>query len=92
MIQSYRHRFGYAEGDPALQAIEQRLAQQPTIAVPTIAPHGGGDGIAPPETSAKHGRYFTGSFQRRVIPIAGHNLPQEEPQVLADAVLELLRL
>jgi pimeloyl-ACP methyl ester carboxylesterase len=28
-IQSYRHRFGYAPGDPELEAIEQRLAAQP---------------------------------------------------------------
>lgn len=91
VIQSYRHRFGYAPGDSAFEAIERRLAQQPTIAVPTIAPHGGGDGVSPPEASAKHGRYFTGPYERRVIPIAGHNLPQEEPQLLVEAVLELLQ-
>jgi pimeloyl-ACP methyl ester carboxylesterase len=90
VIQSYRHRFGYAPGDPALETIEQRLALQPTISVPTIALHGSGDGVSPPETSAKHARYFTGPYQRRVIPVAGHNLPQEEPQAMVDAVLELI--
>src|SRR5665213_1221287 len=39
-IQSYRHRFGYAAGDPALEEIEARLAAQPKIAVPTIALQG----------------------------------------------------
>ena len=29
VIHSYRHRFGYAAGDPALEAIEQRLAARP---------------------------------------------------------------
>ena len=47
VIQSYRHRFGYAPGDPALEGIEARLAAQPRIAVPTIAPHGAGDGVGP---------------------------------------------
>ena len=37
VIQSYRHRFGCVPGDPALEAIEARLAAQPAIAVPTIA-------------------------------------------------------
>jgi len=50
--------------------------------------HGGGDGVSPPETSAKHARYFTGPYQRRVIPVAGHNLPQEEPQASADEVAD----
>src|SRR5579863_172858 len=30
-IQSYRHRYGYAAGDPALEEIEKRLAAQPKI-------------------------------------------------------------
>src|SRR5262249_41930084 len=33
VIQSYRHRYGYAPGDPAMEAIEQRLAAQPRISV-----------------------------------------------------------
>ncbi len=48
-IQSYRHRYGYAPGDPALEPIEQRLAAQPKIAVPTIALQGEADGVHPPE-------------------------------------------
>jgi pimeloyl-ACP methyl ester carboxylesterase len=90
-IQSYRHRFGYAPGDPALEAIEQRLAAQPAITVPTIVLHGEASGIQPPESSEKHGRFFTGPYQRRVLPRIGHNLPQEAPQAVADAVLELAR-
>src|SRR5262249_28953282 len=56
-IQSYRHRYGYAPGDPALEAIEQRLAAQPKIAVPTIALQGEADGVQPPQASEKHGAY-----------------------------------
>lgn len=91
VIHSYRHRFGYADGDPTLEAIERRLAAQPKISVPTIVLHGEGSGLSPPESSLRHDAFFTGSHQRRVIPIAGHNLPQEAPKAFADAVLELIR-
>jgi pimeloyl-ACP methyl ester carboxylesterase len=90
-VQSYRHRFGYAAGDPALEPIEQRLAAQPAIAVPAIVLHGASSGIQPPAGSEAHARLFTGPYQRRVLPKIGHNLPQEAPQVVADAVLELAR-
>jgi pimeloyl-ACP methyl ester carboxylesterase len=90
-IQSYRHRFGYAAGDPALEPIEQRLAAQPAIAVPAIVLHGASSGIQPPAGSEAHARLFTGPYQRRVLPKIGHNLPQEAPLVVADAVLELAR-
>src|SRR6202045_1180768 len=89
-IQSYRHRFGYAAGDPALESIEARLAAQPKIPVPTIALQGEADGVPPPETSAHHGTYFTGPFQRRLLPGIGHNPPQESPRAFADAILELV--
>jgi pimeloyl-ACP methyl ester carboxylesterase len=91
VIHSYRHRFGYADGDPSLEAIERRLAAKPRISVPTIVLHGDGSGLSPPESSLKHAANFTGPYQRRVIPTAGHNLPQEAPDAFADAVLELVR-
>jgi pimeloyl-ACP methyl ester carboxylesterase len=90
-IQSYRHRFKNAAGDPDLEPIEHRLAAHPTIAAPTIALHGEANGVGPPAMSEKHARFFTGPYQRRVIPRAGHNLPQEVPGVVAEAALELIR-
>jgi pimeloyl-ACP methyl ester carboxylesterase len=90
-IQSYRHRFGYAAGDPALEPIEQRLATQPKITVPTIVLHGEASGIQPAGASEKHGRFFAGPYERRVLPMIGHNLPQEAPQAVADAILQLMR-
>jgi len=90
-IQSYRHRFGYAAGDPALEPIEQRLAAQPAITVPAIVLHGASSGIQPPAGSEAHARNFAGPYQRRVLPKIGHNLPQEAPLAVADAVLELAR-
>ena len=91
VIHSYRHRFGYADGDPDLDAIERRLAAKPKISVPTIVLHGEGSGLSPAESSQPHAAFFTGPYQRRVIPTAGHNLPQEVPKIFAEAVLELVR-
>jgi pimeloyl-ACP methyl ester carboxylesterase len=90
VIHSYRHRFGYADGDPSLEAIERALAAKPRISVPTIVLHGDGSGLSPSETSLRHAAFFTGPCQRRVIPSVGHNLPQEAPNAFADAVLELV--
>jgi len=36
-------------------------------------------------------RFFTGRYQRRSIPVIGHNVPQEAPAVTAAAILELLK-
>jgi pimeloyl-ACP methyl ester carboxylesterase len=91
VIHSYRHRFGYADGDRSLEAIERRLAAKPRISAPTIVLHGDGSGLSPSENSLKHAAFFTGPYQRRVIPSVGHNLPQEAPDAVADAILELVR-
>ncbi len=88
VVQSYRHRYGYAAGDPTLDPIEAALAAQPAITVPTVVLHGADDGVAPPEGSADLSR-FTGPCRREVVPGAGHNLPQEAPDPVIRAVLEL---
>jgi len=90
VIHSYRHRFGYAPGDPALEAIERRLASLPKIAAPTIVLHGEGDGVNRPPTNDAQARFFTGPYQRRLIPVIGHNVPQEAPDAVAQAILELV--
>ena len=46
VIHSYRHRFMYAPGDTALEAIERALALQPAISVPSISLCGADDGVA----------------------------------------------
>jgi pimeloyl-ACP methyl ester carboxylesterase len=89
-IQSYRHRYGNAPGDPTLEPLEQRLAQQPPITVPAIVLHGACDGVGPPEQSAGHARHFTARYERRVIPVAGHFLSRETPDAVVQAVRDLL--
>ena len=90
VIQSYRHRFGLVPGDPACAAIEQQLAAQPAIGVPTITFDGADDGVRPVAEASAHAHRFSGPRSHRIVPGVGHNLPQEVPQVFADAVLELV--
>ncbi len=90
VIHSYRHRFGYAPGDPAFEPIERRLAVQPPISVPTIVIQGEGDGVNLAAGSAAQPRFFTGRYERRLVPVIGHDVPQEAPQAVANAVLELI--
>jgi pimeloyl-ACP methyl ester carboxylesterase len=89
VIHSYRHRYGYADGHPALESIEAKLAAQPPISVRTVAIYGMDDGVntlpAPSDTDA----HFTGQYERRDIAGAGHNVPQERPGDFADAILHL---
>lgn len=90
VIHSYRHRYALAAGDPAVEETERKLTAQPCITVPTIVMDGGGDGVAAPGRSEKQARFFSGKYERRVIPLVGHNLPQEAPEEFAAAVLALV--
>lgn len=77
--------------DPAYADIERRLAAQPVITVPAITFDGVDDGVRPPAQAAAHARQFSGARTHRLVPGVGHNMPQEVPQVFADAVMELVR-
>lgn len=90
-IQSYRHRYANAPGDPALQPLEELLAERLSIRVPTIVLHGACDGVGRAEQSEGHARHFSGRYERRVVPVAGHFLSRETPQAVVQAVQDLLR-
>jgi pimeloyl-ACP methyl ester carboxylesterase len=91
VIQSYRHRYGYAPGDPALVGIEAKLQAQPTIGVPTINLHGEADGVGPAARTDRSARKFTGPYERRLIPHVGHNVPQEAPGGTVAAIRDVLK-
>jgi pimeloyl-ACP methyl ester carboxylesterase len=91
VIQSYRHRYALAAGDPALLDIERRLAAQPPITVRSITFDGADDGVRPVAPASQHAHLFAGRREHRVVPGVGHNMPQEVPQVFADAVMELVQ-
>ena len=86
VIHSYRHRFGLVAGDPAVAAIERSLTTRPPITVPTITLDGADDGVMGIGETAGDARHFTGRHEHRIVPGAGHNLPQEAPAAFADAI------
>jgi pimeloyl-ACP methyl ester carboxylesterase len=91
VIQSYRHRYGYTPGDPAMTGIEQKLALQPNIAVPTINLHGDADGVGPASVRDGSAAKFTAGYERRMIARVGHNVPQEAPAETVQAIRDLLK-
>jgi pimeloyl-ACP methyl ester carboxylesterase len=91
VIHSYRHRFGLADGDPQYADLQRRLAALPAISVPAITLDGDADGVAPATDGTASAAKFTSRRTHHVIPRAGHNLPQEEPEAFAAAVMELIK-
>jgi pimeloyl-ACP methyl ester carboxylesterase len=89
VIHSYRHRFGLVAGDPQYQPLEARIALEPPISVPTVVLESGADGVGGP-TAAGDRDSFTGSYEHRLLPNIGHNVPQEAPEAFAAAVRALL--
>lgn len=91
VIHSYRHRFMYVAGDPALESIEKALTRQPSISVPTISLCGADDGVGPAPEDDEDAEHFTGFYERRVLAGVGHNIPEEAPQETLKALLDLLQ-
>jgi pimeloyl-ACP methyl ester carboxylesterase len=87
VIHTYRWMHGLKAGDPALQPLEDILAQKPKVTVPSITIDGKADPLKPGGTSG-HAKMFIG-LHEHIVADAGHNVPQEEPQVFADAVLKV---
>jgi pimeloyl-ACP methyl ester carboxylesterase len=90
VIQSYRHRYGQAAGDPALEGLEHMLGARPKITVPAIVLDGAEDGVGPPRADDPDRERFTGAvYDRRLVPVAGHFLPREAPEAVVSALLDL---
>ena len=87
-MHSYRHRYGLVDGDPAYEDTERRIAEQPTIAVPTIVLDGVHDTVTPARPRDQHEQHFSSLLDYRLVD-AGHNLPQEAPTEFAQAVLDV---
>jgi pimeloyl-ACP methyl ester carboxylesterase len=91
VIHNYRWRLGLGEGDPKLDPLEKRLAEFPTIAVPTITLEGDANG-APHPDPAVYAKKFSGRYAHRTIEGGiGHNLPQEAPAAFAQAVIDVAK-
>ncbi|NML65011.1 alpha/beta hydrolase [Hymenobacter sp. RP-2-7] len=87
VLHSYRVRWGAAPPDPRYAALEAQLTPQPTISVPTILLHGELDGAALVASSEGKEQYFSGPYERRVLPGVGHYVPREAPEAIVASVL-----
>jgi pimeloyl-ACP methyl ester carboxylesterase len=89
VIHNYRWRLGLVQGEATYDGLEQRLAQGPTIGVPTITLEGDANG-APHLDPSAYAAKFSGRYEHRLITGGvGHNLPQEAPQAFAKAVMDV---
>jgi len=89
VIHNYRWRLGLAEGEPRYEDLERRLAQAPTIGVPTITLEGDANGAPHPDPSSYRSK-FSGRYEHRLVGRGvGHNLPQEAPRDFAQAVVDV---
>jgi pimeloyl-ACP methyl ester carboxylesterase len=89
VIHNYRWRLGLAEGEAKYDQLERRLAQSPTIGVPTITMEGDANG-APHAQPDAYAKMFSGKYEHRTIKGGiGHNLPQEAPRAFAQAVVDV---
>jgi pimeloyl-ACP methyl ester carboxylesterase len=89
VIHNYRWRLGPADGEAQYAGLEQRLAEGPVIAVPTITLEGDANGAPHPEPGA-YATKFSGRYSHRTIDGGiGHNLPQEAPEAFADAIRDV---
>ena len=88
VLHSYRVRWGLASTDPAFDAMEVQISQHPEISVPTLVIHGGTDPCNDPSTSEGKERFFTGPYERVLLPGVGH-FPQRQAAV--DVASHLVR-
>lgn len=87
VLHSYRHRWGFVEGDPAYAPDEVLLQPTPVLAVPTLVLHGEADTCNAPDSSAGRESFFSGAYHRRLLPGVGHFPQREAPDAVADAIL-----
>ena len=73
------------------ETIERQAAARPPITVPTVVLLGEGDGVSVVTQADTQAHFFAGLYQRRLIPVIGHDFPQEAPQEAVTTVLQLLR-
>lgn len=93
VVHSYRHRNFNAPGEARFLEIEQQLAKRPPVTCPTIVLHGGDDafGRQSAEITAGERATITKLIDKRIVEGAGHFVPHEKPEPVAQAIVDLLR-
>jgi len=87
VIHNYRWRLSIADGEAKYSDLEQKLFEGPNISVPTITIASDFDG--PAADGKAYASKFTGKYSHRVLNGIGHNVPQEDPQSFAKAIVDV---
>jgi pimeloyl-ACP methyl ester carboxylesterase len=90
-LNAYRGRWRPEPGDPRYDALQARLSEIESLAVPTLMIHGGSDFCDEPASSEDLEAHFAGPYRRIVLDGVGHFPPREAPQAVAEAIDEHLR-
>lgn len=91
VLHSYRHRWGYAEGDPAYADDERRLHPAPILSVPTLVLHGAADTCNHPDSSKGREAFFTDRYERQELEGIGHFPQREAAREVAEAIVRFCR-
>jgi pimeloyl-ACP methyl ester carboxylesterase len=87
VVHNYRWRLSMADGEAKYRDLEQKLFERPAISVPTITIASDFDGAA--ADGKAYAKKFTGKYSHRVLRDIGHNVPQEDPQAFAKAIVDV---
>jgi pimeloyl-ACP methyl ester carboxylesterase len=87
VIHNYRHRFGLVPGDPDVADLARTLDAIPPVLIPTIVLHAGSLPLS--GRASVDARLLPKLRATRTIAHSGHNMPQEAPTEVAEAVQQL---
>jgi pimeloyl-ACP methyl ester carboxylesterase len=89
-LHSYSHRWGHAPSDPYYANDESVLLQIPRINIPTLMLHGMEDSVSLPKTSEAKEHFFSGHYERKLLPKIGHFPQRENPDLIARELVDFL--
>lgn len=90
-LNAYRARWIAGEAtDPRYAALQQKLSETESIAVPTLMIQGAADSCDAPSESEGQEHLFTAGYRRILLEGVGHFPHREAPQPVAEAILQLL--
>jgi pimeloyl-ACP methyl ester carboxylesterase len=87
VIHNYRWRLGLAKGEARYDELERRLFEGPVIAVPAITL--ASDFDSPAANGSSYRQKFGGRYSHHILRGIGHNVPQEDPESFARAVIDV---
>ena len=87
VIHNYRWRLSLGPGEHQYENLERKLAERPSITVPTITIASDFDGVA--ADGRTYREKFLGQYSHRILKDIGHNVPQEAPKDFAQAIIDV---